>query len=130
MLAKIPRENERTFGRYKDLDSITSTFSRYRRKIAHRLANPRLLKITFHTLAPLESHHGIRKDKRHTSRDEDARPQKHSKHAGLHSSGQRIEGRRICMQGCVNTPEIQLLIEEGFEYVCKHNGLRFFRKRK
>ena len=39
------------------------------------------------------------------------------------------EDEYICR--VASTPhEIQLLIEEGFEYVCEHNGLKFFRKRK
>ena len=130
MLAKIPRESERIFGRYKDLDSITSTFSRYRRKIAHRLANPRLLKITFHTLRHWKAtmEYAKTRDILHVM--------KMLGHKNIQNTlvyTHLVKGLREDEYVCrvASTPhEIQLLIEEGFEYVCEHNGLKFFRKRK
>ena len=50
MLNRMPREGERVFSRYKNVDNLTGTFERHRKKIAHKLGNTRMLKISFHTL--------------------------------------------------------------------------------
>jgi integrase len=50
MLEGIPRGGEKIFCHYKLSNNLRRTFERYRRRIAYNLGNPRLLRITFHTL--------------------------------------------------------------------------------
>ena len=49
MLNQLPRRDERIFSRYKSLKNLRRNF-RQRGRIAHNLGNPRLLKISFHTI--------------------------------------------------------------------------------
>jgi integrase len=60
MLNSLPRKNEYVFGDCT-LNSLKATFYRARKRLAHKLQNPRLLKITFHTLrhwrATMEYHY-------------------------------------------------------------------------
>jgi len=51
MLNQLPRRDEMVFSRYKSLKNLRRTFDRQRKRIAHRLGNPRLLRIHFHTLS-------------------------------------------------------------------------------
>jgi len=51
MLRSIPKEGERIFSHYKNLKNLRRSFERYRVRAAHKLGNPRLRQITFHTLA-------------------------------------------------------------------------------
>ena len=50
MLNRLPREGERIFSHYKNLSCLRRCFERYRKRAADKFGNPRLLKITFHTL--------------------------------------------------------------------------------
>ena len=50
MLNQLPRRYEKIFSRYKSLKNLRRTFDRQTKRIAHRLGNPRLLRIHFHTL--------------------------------------------------------------------------------
>jgi integrase len=49
MLDALPRKTERIFGN-GPITSTKMTFMRARRRLANKLQNPRLLKISFHTL--------------------------------------------------------------------------------
>ncbi|MEM3629154.1 MAG: tyrosine-type recombinase/integrase [Candidatus Bathyarchaeia archaeon] len=50
MLQNMPKKSERVFSNYKSLKTLSLAFQRYRKRIAFRLGNPRLLRISFHTL--------------------------------------------------------------------------------
>ncbi|MDW8022862.1 MAG: site-specific integrase, partial [Nitrososphaerota archaeon] len=50
MLQRLPRTSERIFGNYRRLKDLSRTFERHRKRIAYNLGNPRLLRISFHTL--------------------------------------------------------------------------------
>jgi integrase len=60
MLNSLPRKNEYVFGDCT-LNSLKAVFYRARKRLAYKLQNPRLLKITFHTLrhwrATMEYHY-------------------------------------------------------------------------
>jgi integrase len=49
MLNNLPRDSTFVFGK-SSIHSIRTTFQKSRRRLADKLQNPRLLKITFHTL--------------------------------------------------------------------------------
>ena len=130
MLNRLPRTGERVLSHYKNINSMRRTFEKQRRRIAHRLGNPRLLQISFHTFrhwkATMEyyktkdilyvmnllGHKNIKNTLKYTQlakfKEEDA---------------------FIC-KVAKTQEEIQKLIEAGFEYVCEHQGVKFFRRRK
>jgi hypothetical protein len=106
-------------------------YDRYRKRAAHKLANPRLLRINFHTFrhwkATIEYHKT--KDILHAMR---IPGHKNIKNTLLYTQLIRrdeAEDDFICKLARTPT-EIQSLIEAGFEYVCDLDSLRFFRKRK
>ena len=49
MLLQLPRNNERILSRYKNVNSLRRTFEKQRKRVAFKLGNPRLLRISFHT---------------------------------------------------------------------------------
>jgi integrase len=49
MLNTLPKENEKLFGT-RTRHSLKSSYSRARKRLAHKLGNPRLNEIHFHTL--------------------------------------------------------------------------------
>jgi integrase len=49
MLDTLPRQNKRLFGT-RTRNSLKNTYSRARKRLAHKLGNPRLNEIHFHTL--------------------------------------------------------------------------------
>jgi len=130
MLVRLSRHDERIFSHYKNLNSLTRTFQRQRKRIAHKVANPRLLRISFHTLRHWKAtmEYAKTRDILHVMR---MLGHKSIKNTLIYT--QLIEGMEedefICK--IARTPEeISQLIELGFEYVCEHDGLKFFRKRK
>ena len=130
MLVKLPRRDERIFSHYKNLNSLTRTFQRQRKRIAHKVANPRLLKISFHTLRHWKAtmEYAKTRDILHVMK---MLGHKSIKNTLIYT--QLVKGTEedefICK--IARTPkEISQLIELGFEYVCEQDGLKFFRKRK
>ena len=130
MLIRLPKQNERIFSHYKNLNSLARTFQRQRKRIAHKVANPRLLRISFHTLRHWKAtmEYAKTRDILHVMR---MLGHKSIKNTLIYT--QLIEGMEedefICK--IARTPEeISQLIELGFEYVCEHDDLKFFRKRK
>jgi integrase/predicted RNA-binding Zn-ribbon protein involved in translation (DUF1610 family) len=101
-----------------------------RRKIAEKLKNPRILKISFHTLrywkATMEYYKT--KDILHVMR---LLGHKNIKNTLIYTQLAKFEDEDEFICKVARTPdEISKLIEAGFEYVCEHEGLKFFRKRK
>ena len=130
MLNQIPREGERILSHYSSLNSMRRVFERQRMRIAHKLANPRLLRISFHTIrhwkATMEYHKT--KDILYVMQLLGHRNiQNTLKYTQLVKF--REEDEFICK--VAKTPEeVQELIEKGFEYVCEMDDLLFFRKRR
>lgn len=50
MLENLPKNDQRIFSRYKSLKTLSLSFQKTRKRLAYRLGNPRLLRISFHTL--------------------------------------------------------------------------------
>jgi len=111
------------------LRHFARTFRRNRTKIAHRIANPRIKLITFHTL-------------RHYKATKEFAKTKNLLHV------QQMLGHRSIMSTMIYThlidfreddfhsataktiEEAAKLVEAGFEYVCTYEDVKLFRKRK
>ena len=131
MLNLLTRKNKRIFDcKYI---SIRSVFAKAKKRIARKLGNPRLLRITFHTLRHWKA----------TTTYHQTKDVLHVKemlgHKSLNTTLLYIQLEKTLFQE--NTEgfivkvakehdRIKALLEVGFEYVCKKDGLLFFRKRK
>jgi integrase len=131
MLSKIPREDEGIFTQhYSNLRNLMRTFQRQRKRIAAKLANPRLLKISFHTLRHWKAtmEYAKTKDILHVMK---VLGHKNIKNTLIYTQLVKFEDEDEYICKIARKPEeIAKLIEAGFEYICEHDGLKFFRKRK
>ena len=127
MLNELPRTSKRVFD--SNTDALRKSFTLQRRHIAHKLQNPRLLQITFHTFR-----HWKATMEYHKTRDI------------LHVM--QLLGHRSIQNTLVYTRLIDFkddeyvariahseqeacqLIESGFEFVCDFSGNKLFKKRK
>ncbi|MCD6445808.1 site-specific integrase, partial [Candidatus Bathyarchaeota archaeon] len=111
---------------YKGLETH---FTQIRKRLAHKLQNPRLLRISFHTF-------------RHWKATMEYHKTKDILHVMQLLGHRRIETTLIYTQlvnfekdeyysaAAHNIEEAKQLIESGFEYVCDMEGVKLFRKRK
>ncbi|MEM2688840.1 MAG: site-specific integrase [Candidatus Bathyarchaeia archaeon] len=131
MLNALPRKDERIFP--ATYNAMKRCFTLARKKTALKLANPRLLQISFHTFrhwkATMEYHKT--KDPLHVK--------ELLGHKKLDTTLMYIQIEKAIFQDSndeftvkiAKTPdEIKELLEVGFEYVCEKDGLMFFRKRR
>jgi integrase len=131
MLDKLPKNSERIFD-YRSKISLRRTFEKQRKRIAHKLGNPRLLRIHFHTL-------------RHWKATTEYRQTKDILHVMRLLGHKRIENTLKYVQlaevqednedfickVATTMKQASELIETGFEYVCTTpQDEMMFRKRK
>jgi len=128
-LSQIPKTENGVFAHYKNLRSLRRTFERQRKKAAYKLGNPRLLRITFHTLRHWEgtTKYHRTKDILHVMK---ILGHKNIKNTLLYTQLIDTEEDDYVCKMAKTTKEISQLIEDGFEYVCDQQDLKFFRKRK
>jgi integrase len=130
MLSGLPREHERIFKHYEKLNYLRRSFDRYRKRTAHKLGNPRILKITFHTLrhwkATMEYHRT--KDILYVMKILGHRSIKNTLIYTQLIPNDVEEHYISKVAKTIN--EARLLIESGFQYVCDIEGVKLFRKRK
>ena len=133
MLRNLPKKNRKVFGG-TTYDSLKQTLQLTRKRLAAKLQNPRLKKITFHTFR-----HWKATMLYHQTKD----PYYVKEFLG-HKSIKNTEvyitiERTIFGESCddeftvrvANKPEeIKDLLEVGFQYVCEKDGMLFFKKRK
>lgn len=133
MLKSLPRENEKVFGKSR-YDTLKQTLQKTRKRLAVKLQNPRLAKITFHTFR-----HWKATMLYHKTRDpyyvKDFLGHKSIKNTEIYITVERAIFGDSCndeftVKVASNPEEIKALLEVGFEYVCEKDGLLFFRKRK
>jgi integrase len=130
MLEGLPRNGERVFSKWSSLRNLTSTFERNRKRAAYKLGNPRILKISFHTLrhwkATMEYHKT--KDILHVMQ---MLGHRNIKNTLIYTQLINNEGddEYIC-KAAKTIEQAAELIEAGFEYVCEIDGVKLFRKRK
>ncbi|MEM2614186.1 MAG: site-specific integrase [Nitrososphaerota archaeon] len=129
MLNKLPRNGDKVFGHYGNLNSLRRCFERYRRRAADKFGNPRLLKISFHTLRHWKAtmEYAKTKDILHVMKTLGHR---RIENTLIYTQLVKFESDEYVCKVAKEPEEIAKLIEAGFEYVCEHNGLKFFRKRK
>jgi len=130
MLRRIPKQGEKIFSRYSRLQNLRRTFKRYRMKAAHKLGNPRLLQITFHTLRHWKGtmEYYKTKDILHVMR---VLGHRNIKNTLLYTQLIKFkENDEFVCKVARKPEEIQELIEAGFEFVLEKDGLAYFRKRK
>jgi len=129
MLSRLPRDNGKVFGG-NSWRTMFNNFNAQRKRSAKKLGNPRLLKIHFHTF-----HHWKATMEYHRTKDilYVMRLLGHKSIANTLIYTQLIEFEeddKYCSAIAHNTEEAQKLIETGFEYVCNHENVMLFRKRK
>jgi integrase/ribosomal protein L37AE/L43A len=127
-LNALPRKSSRVFGDVK-LKSLQKRFQEQRRKIAAKLKNPRLLKITFTTLrhwkATMEYYKT--KDILHVMK---MLGHKNIKNTLIYTHLVNFEDNEFICKAAWTLEEASRLVEAGFEYVCDVEGAKLFRKRK
>jgi len=131
MVGALPRRGVRVFDvTYNNLKNV---FLKTRRRLAYKLQNPRLLKITFHTFR-----HWRATMLYHQTKDPYYVKQ-FLGHKSIMNTERYITIERtlfgeysdeFTVRVASRPEEIKELLETGFEYVCTKDELMFFRKRK
>jgi integrase len=128
MLKKLHGSNDKVFGK-ASYQGIESHFTQIRKRLAHKLQNPRLLRISFHTFrhwkATMEYHKT--KDLLHVMQ---LLGHRNIETTLIYTQLVNFEKNEYHSAVAHNIEEAKQLIEAGFEYVCTYNGLMLFRKRK
>jgi len=131
MLSRLPKEGDRVFGR-----ATTRTLRRclwnVRKRLAYKLQNPRLNRISFHTFR-----HWKATMLYHETKDP-VYVKEFLGHQKLDTTLLYIQIERalfkeddeFIVKVARTKDEIVSLLEAGFEYVCEKDGLAYFRKRK
>jgi len=131
MLNNLPRTNDDVFQTKKH--GLRRTYEGLRKRMATKLNNPRLKKITFHTFrhwkATMEYHNT--KDIIHVMK---TLGHKNIKNTLIYINTESAiflsnNDEWIC-KIATNTDEAKTLIEVGFEYITEKDGKMLFRKRK
>ena len=131
MLAILPKKGDKVFGTY-ELRGYRSSFTRQRKRTAHKLGNPRINRITFHTFrhwkATMEYHKT--KDILHVMR---LLGHKNIKNTLIYTQllPFKEDDQFIC-KVATNTTEACKLIEDGFAFITGEysDGGKIFRKPK
>ncbi|MEM2687947.1 MAG: tyrosine-type recombinase/integrase [Thermoproteota archaeon] len=127
MLNTLPKNQTRVFqGSFRH---FARSFRRQRSKIAFKLQNERIKKITFHTLRHWKAttEYYKTKDILHVMK---LLGHKNINNTLLYTQLVNFESNEYHVKTASTTNEIKELLEAGFEYVCEKDGLMFFRKRK
>jgi integrase len=127
-LYSMPKDSQMVFGGVK-LKSVEKRFQVQRRRIASKLRNPRLLRITFVTLrhwkATMEYHRT--RDILHVMR---ILGHKNIKNTLVYTHLVDLKDEEYISKAAWTLEEARRLVEAGFEYVCEVEGARLFRKRR
>jgi len=131
MLNALPRNSIYIFGNPTS-NTIKSTFTKARRRIANRLQNPRLLQIHFHTLRHWKAtmEYAKTKDILHVMQ---ILGHKNIKNTLLYVqlAEELFKDRQEYTSKVAKTEKDACeLVEAGFEYVCDFDNAKIFRKKK
>jgi integrase len=132
MLNALPRKSDKIFGN-GPITATKMTFIRARRRLANKLQNPRLLKISFHTFR-----HWKATMLYHETRDEHYVKQflGHKSivnteiYINIEHTIFEAKNDEFTVKIAEKPDEVKSLLEAGFEYVCQKDNLIFLRKRK
>jgi len=124
----LPKANKFVFSGIK-LKSLQKRFEDQRRRIAAKLKNPRLLKISFVTLRHWKAtmEYAKTKDIVHVMR---ILGHKNIQNTLVYTHLVDFKDEEYTCKTAWTIEEAQRLIEAGFEYVCDVEGAKLFRKRK
>ena len=127
-LMALPKANKFVFPGIK-LKSLQKRFEDQRRRIAAKLKNPRLLKISFVTLRHWKAtmEYAKTKDVIHVMR---ILGHKNIQNTLVYTHLVDFKEEEYTCKAAWTMEEAQRLIEAGFEYVCEVEGAKLFRKRK
>lgn len=127
-LISLPHVNKWVFGDIK-LKSIQKRFQEQRKRIAAKLKNPRLLKITFVTLRHWKAtmEYAKTKDILHVMR---VLGHKNIQNTLVYTHLVDFREEEYVSKAAWTLEEAQKLVEAGFEYVCEIEGAKLFRKRR
>jgi len=128
MLNSLPRENAEVFKKGQSR-IFHRTFRQQRKRIAVKLQNERIKKITFHTFRHWKATTEYAKTK------DILRVMKMLGHKSipntlLYTQLVNFENDEYYSANAKTVEEAQKLIEAGFEYVCNFEEIKLFRKRK
>jgi hypothetical protein len=134
MLEALPRNHgSRIFPRQdQQIDDHQNIFIQQRKRTSNKLKNPRLLRITFHTLQHFKGNHGISSNKRHLTCDVNPGTQEHQGYPLVRAACRKTLQRstRPRFQSCQDRKGRMGLAEAGLDYVCDLDGTKIFRKSK
>jgi integrase len=132
MLSALPKKSQRVFGA-GSVSSLKTTFSKARKRLARKLQNPRLLRISFHTFR-----HWKATTLYHQTRDpwyvKDFLGHKSIRSTEIYITIERTifepSSDEFTVRVTNKPEEVKALLETGFDYVCEKDELVFLRKRK
>ena len=131
MVERLPKESDRVFPHsYKN---YYSTFSNQRRRIANKLGNPRISKITFTTLRHFKGtvEYHITKDILHVKQILGHKSINNTMiYINLEAAIFQTRNDDFTVKVAKTLDEACQLVEVGFEYVTDINGAKISRKRK
>ena len=124
-------KSDRVFG--KSLKSTRRLFYKARRNVARKLKNPRILRISFHTIRHWKAttlYHQT-KDILYVMKFLGHKNIKNTLiYVQLEEAIYRSQSDEFICKVAETVEEAKELIEAGFEYVCDFDGVKLFRKRK
>jgi len=124
MLNHLPKGEDRLFN-YSSKASLRRTFEKQRERIAHKLNNPRINRISFHTLrhwkATMEYHRT--KDILHVMQ---LLGHKNIRNTLKYTQLVNFQDDNYVCKVTRDPEKIKKLIEAGFQYVTEQDGLKFF----
>jgi integrase len=116
MINRLPKDHSTLFGSSK-LNHLRKTYTRQRKRLAHKFGNPRLQQITFHTLrhwkATIEYHKT--KDILHVMQ---LLGHKNIKNTLIYTQLIQFQDNDYLCKATRTIDEAKVLIEAGFEYIC------------
>jgi len=130
-LSLLPKNSAKIFPMTQS--AMQHNLHKIRKEVAVKMNNPRLLKITFHTLrhwkGTMEYHRT--KDILHVKQLLGHRSIKSTMlYINIDKALFTVKSDEFHVKVASKPEEIKALLEVGFEYVCEKDGLMFFRKRK
>jgi len=127
MLKNLQQTEERVFT--GKLHIFRRTYRNYRKRLAQKLQNPRLRRITFHTIRHWKAtmEYSRTKDILHVQQ---LLGHRDIKTTMIYTHLVQFEGDEFHSATAETVAEAEKLIAAGFEYVCTYNDVMIFRKRK
>jgi len=132
MLNMLLRKSDRVFGD-GPINSLKTTLYNVRKRLAAKLQNPRLLRISFHTLRYWEAMMEYHRTKAilYVKRLLGHREVRNTEiYITVEEKLFNTNSDQFHFATAKTVEEAGKLIEVGFEYICHHDGIILFRKKK